>query len=364
MKMININKSIFLKILFSIGVFLVCLVVLEFTLKIISPSIFHSDLKLIPNQKMRINVELDGVSPVIYHSTNKWGFRGDEIPDNPDDYYFILAIGGSTTQCFYLDDKNTWPHLLQGFLKQSLGKEEIIVQNAGIDGHSSRGHILMMKYVVPKVKPDMIVFLMGINDLGLSLDSKTYFEGNPFEKTPSFYKLFTKSRLFQIAYSWKRVLSGEATLSKAAHQNLVLRELIKPESELSFGYEQELISLSEYKENLKEIVKAGEASGIKMLFLTQPSLFEDTDYWSSIEGKTAWIKDERFYISARTYAKMLNKFNDKTLEVCQEEGVDCLDLANKIPHSQEYFYDAFHFNERGSQLVAKEINKYIMPIYE
>lgn len=100
----------------------------EFIIRIFSPmSPYHTLLPLFPNIKMKLNVKLKGCLPIIAHSTNKLGLRGDAPPCEWERYYTIVTIGGSTTQCFYLDDHKTWPYLLQEKLKreifQCLGRE-------------------------------------------------------------------------------------------------------------------------------------------------------------------------------------------------------------------------------------------------
>ena len=340
-------------------VLIFCFVILEITVCVLSPSIFHPSIKLIPDLNVTRSVELNGVSPIIHHTTNKWGFRGDSIPDNISDNYFILAIGGSTTQCFYLDDYSTWPNLLQEGLV-NLDDKPVIVQNAGIDGHTSRGHLLMMEHVVPQVNPDMIIFLVGINDLGLSLKPDRFYNGSPYEEIKPIYWLFTKSRLLQMLYSWKQVFFGEVVLVSHGHTNLVLNKMSQPESTFSDGFEDELISLDEYENNLREIIQLGKEQNIRMLFMIQPTLFDDTDEWAMVEGRSAWLNNQEYYISARTLNRMLDRFNNVTVDVCEDEEVEYLDLASYIPHSSKYYYDAIHFNDAGSELVADFILNYIV----
>ncbi|MCK5476378.1 MAG: SGNH/GDSL hydrolase family protein [Candidatus Aenigmarchaeota archaeon] len=351
-------KDFFINMSLFVFVLILCMFVLEITIRIISPTPFDPQLGLVPNRNMKFSVNLSGVSPVIDYTTNKWGFRGDHVLENIEDYYFILTIGGSTTECFYLDDKDTWPYHLQTLINNDSKNNKTIVQNAGRDGHSSRGHLLMMKNIVPKIKPDAIIFLVGINDLGLSLDTQRYLH-NPDEEKGISYKLFSKSRLIRMIYSWKQAMMGEVALSKAAHGNIILKNLTQEESTLSLDYHEELISLQDYEKNIRDIIKIGQENNIRMIFMTQPILFDDTEYWSNIEAKTAWIRDEKLYLSAKTYAKMLEKYNQKLLDICVSESIECYDLANEIPHMGDYFYDMVHFNEKGSGLVSEKIYDYL-----
>src|SRR5262249_14848097 len=58
---------------------------------------------------------LPGLSGVHRFTTNNMGFRGDSLIDpKPPTEFRVFMVGGSTTECFYLDDKNDMARLVQG----------------------------------------------------------------------------------------------------------------------------------------------------------------------------------------------------------------------------------------------------------
>src|SRR6476469_7808041 len=95
------------------GSTLLSLALLEGGLRLITPpSLFSPLVPLRPHHRMALNAAgLPGVSPHGVFSTNRWGLRGEEPPRDWKSHYTILTIGGSTTQCFFLDDHKTWPAL-------------------------------------------------------------------------------------------------------------------------------------------------------------------------------------------------------------------------------------------------------------
>ena len=113
------------------------------------------------NIKNNNNVKLD---KNILHTKNSLGFRGTEIPQNFSDYLSIIAVGGSTTECFYLSDGDDWPSKLEIKLKEIY--KNIVVQNAGLDGHSTFAHKILIDDHIVKLKPKIILFLIGANDVG------------------------------------------------------------------------------------------------------------------------------------------------------------------------------------------------------
>ena len=103
---------------------------------------------------------LPGVQGDARFVINSSGIRGDELAD--DQNYRILAIGGSTTECAYLDQGETWPYLLQNRLARVMG-QKVWVGNVGKSGMNTRDHILHTKYLLPQFpKIDAVLLLVGV----------------------------------------------------------------------------------------------------------------------------------------------------------------------------------------------------------
>ena len=90
------------------------------------------------------------------------GFRGDEPPANFDSALRIITIRGSTTESLYIADGKTWSDVLSDGLKSTF--EDAWLNNAGLDGHSTFGHLVFMEDHVKDIRPDLAVFLVGAND--------------------------------------------------------------------------------------------------------------------------------------------------------------------------------------------------------
>jgi hypothetical protein len=106
------------------------------------------------------------VDPVVQYRTNALGFRGPEMPADFDKHLSVLAIGGSTTGCFLLNDGDTWPDQLH---RRLVGRfPDLWMNNAGIDGQSTYGHLILLRDYVSQIRPDFALFLIGLNDVALS----------------------------------------------------------------------------------------------------------------------------------------------------------------------------------------------------
>ena len=75
-------------------------------------------------------------------------------PKTFEDYLTIIAVGGSTTECFLIADGQDWPAILGEKLKKSFNL--VWINNAGLDGHSTFGHNVLMKDYIVKIKPKVV----------------------------------------------------------------------------------------------------------------------------------------------------------------------------------------------------------------
>jgi len=144
--------------------------VCEIILRIYNPlqsRVRGNEIILKSNYKKKITIDppVNGLDAEVLYSTNSIGFRGPEPPseDAWDKTKTIITIGGSTTECSLLSDDATW----SAQLGKRLTNEDpnTWLNNAGLDGCSTYGHIILMRDYIVKLKPDYALFLVGINDL-------------------------------------------------------------------------------------------------------------------------------------------------------------------------------------------------------
>jgi lysophospholipase L1-like esterase len=326
----------------------------------VSGPLFHPDLPLYPHRKLTLTPNLPGVSDTVTVTTNKWGLRGDPISNDWADRTTILAIGGSTTKCSFLSDDKTWPARLQQLLQTT--QPTITVQNAGLSGHTTRGHLLLMERVALHIKPDMVVFLVGLNDMHLSLHRSEVDRG---ERSPGLhYTVFASSRVLQFLYGWYRVLvdrlPAEELTQRSDVDEIIELKPLSAEAPLPSDLTLMLPSLDLFERNLTSLIGTAKAHNMSPVFLTQPILYGDSEKWTRIQGESFWLRDQRLSVSAATYRRMLDIFNRRLLDVCRQHSVPCIDLASSIPTDQEFFYDSMHFTERGAELVAQNVFRHMV----
>jgi lysophospholipase L1-like esterase len=345
------------RIALALGGLCAGLVVIECLLRVLVPANpFSPRFPLYPNTRTIFQVGYAGVSPRAVVTTNRWGLRGENPPARWDETYTLLTIGGSTTRCTYLDDEKTWPHLLQQNLRKR--QPRVWVGNAGIDGQTTRAHILLLEEVVSRIRPNMVVFLVGINDLGLSLREDRKNLGIAADKPRSFrWRVFTWTRMGQILYDWKRVLIDKVPVVQSRPI-----EAFKPLTD-PLPLPRDLTTLlplqQEYRQNLRQLISRCRSLNIRPVFLTQPMLFDDTPAWRSVEGSYYWIQKTQGNLSAATHWKLMSIYNRLLLDVCRQERAACFDLASVVPHEKAYFTDSVHYTEAGAALIAEKVAAFL-----
>jgi hypothetical protein len=118
------------------------------------------------------------------------------------------------------------------------------------------------------------------------------------------------------------------------------------------------MKLAEYAERVNEIIDIARRNEVRILLVTQPTLWSDT--LSPAERKLLWAggppmgarSEGAHFFSVEALAKGMQDYNGTLLEVCRKRDVECLDAAAYMGHTTTVLYDDVHFNERGSAMFA------------
>lgn len=325
---------------------------------------------------------MPGVNGLAHFDVNSAGIRGDEISAGKQ--YRILAIGGSTTECLFLDQKKSWPYALQNQLN-ALNSSAFWVGNVGKSGLSTREHYMHMKYLLPQYpEVDTVIILVGVNDLVRRLiEDKKY--------DPEFlaHYEYWKHRLIRGAFSETPYYKGKYRFRSGYYDELAIISLIKQSMEIYTKREMiqdeagnmfvnlrnlrkgatEIVEdlpdltsgLEEYKKNLNAIIDIARSRSVRIIFMTQPSIWKK-DMTDEEKGLLwyGWIesfKSKRYY-SVTALMRGMQAYNDALLEVCRFRDIECIDLAKIFPKNATIFYDDVHFTDKGSLMAADVIGAY------
>ena len=307
------------------------------------------------------NTHIPALDKNIVHTKNSLGFRGEEMPLDFQEHISVIAVGGSTTECRFLSDDWDWVQL---WAEKVRGQhpQPIWFNNAGLDGHSTFGHLVLLKEYLKDIQPDYIIYLIGVNEIGradLHQDDMVLLKNQSFSLVDWLKKNSEIALLFNNLWrSWRAYQidlgHGNLDLKKMEHKILDSLEIVK---ELS----RHQIFLPNYEKRLTQLIRATKAYNIQPILLTQPLLFgEGTD---DITGVNLESIRTRFQ-NGKTYWKVLELYNDVSRKVALQENIIFLDLAYHLPKSSLYFYDGMHFTNEGAIAISDILYKELDSIFD
>jgi len=293
---------------------------------------------------------------------NSRGVRGPEtLLSNAD--FRILCIGGSTTECWYVSDKKTWPALLQQKLEFATGKK-IIIDNAGVSGHFSRHHAFQIENYKFTPEYDLILILCGFNDSQcFQRDNYTKrSERVPLEAlTPdyanqAYYRRWASTRITRkLLYHY----TSRIGISQDGGGAWVEAERQKRQRKVSQGRIEPIpanlpLALRRYEEDLALLIAACRKQKTPVVFMTQPTIYQ-RNLPQHLED-LLWMAT----VSSADALQISNLFNDSLIKIGSSEGVDVIDLGSSLPIGASLFYDDCHFNDAGCQAVAQIVHAHLI----
>ncbi len=379
----RIGSIILSRIVIIFAGLIAAVIVCEIVLRFYNPFSWRlkGDKIILPTdvvQVMHNDKHIPHLDDVIMHSRNSLGFRGPNPPLDLSSYLSIITVGGSTTECYYLSDNRTWPALLGQQLSSRFDK--VWLNNAGLDGHTTYGHLVLLRDYLFRVKPKIALFLFGINDIGLKTQSD-YDRGLPSlsdswktlemasAQTPiDFQNLSRKAYDYFFSFEVPSTILNLMRVYKSKSQNVIhgaldLRGIGHVDTtddeiqEIVDQHRQEYIPA--FKERVVSLVSLTRSNGIQPVLITQPLLLGlgkdpltnvnlETAHYGKWNGKTWW--------------RVLEAYNDVTRQIGRDMSVDVIDLAHLLPKNSEIFYDIMHFNNIGAGRVADILAQELTPI--
>jgi lysophospholipase L1-like esterase len=310
---------------------------------------FHPDPAVIP-----------GVRGSAAYSVNADGLRARPF-GQPDEEYRILAVGGSTTECPYLDDAETWPSLLETMLPRTGDGRLPWVGSVGRSGLNARDHVVEAKYLLPQYPSiDAVVVLVGINDLTVALA-----QGDDYARPPPIHQPEAEQRQIRRAFAITPVNTSDLIQDDSGRSYEAWRERRRNAPQYRDNLPDLGAALAEYAATLNAMIDIAEARDVHMVLVTQPTLWHaglsptaSNRLWLGGVGRFQQEQAET-YFTVRALSEAMARFNATLLDVCESRELECLDLANRVPRDTSVFYDDAHFTELGARTVARELARFL-----
>jgi lysophospholipase L1-like esterase len=309
---------------------------------------------------------LGKLDPVVVDQRNSLGFRGPEPPADFSQDLTILTVGGSTTECFDLAEDKTWPHVLGVDLQRHF--KHLWLNNAGLSGNSTYGHYILMKDYVVKLKPKVVIFLVGINDVGIrserEFDDRIHvFNARSLERFLASMSVHSELaaaalNLYRFYFPKSVMMNHQGDPQEIDYKKLPHFEVSK-EARAAIIKDHREHYLGPYKNRLEKLMTICREHNIMPVLVTQPVL-----YGGGADKATGVDLDHRFVakdMDGATSWQVLELYNDVTRQVGREHGLLVIDLARELPKNSTYFFDLMHYTNAGAARVADLIDARLSP---
>ncbi len=268
-------------------------------------------------------------------------------------------MGGSTTECFYLSDGNTWTDVLGRKLAGDFNR--VWINNAGLDGATTYRHLILLEDYLVALKPKLALFLVGINDVGAG-----NLQAADRRKSPSFKSLsrwiLNHSEVYSLGQNLYRYFVAQERGLHHQEMDLKAQGTLdripeKIQAETLRQYQNQFLPY--YRQRLEQLIKICRDHHIEPVFLTQPVLYgQGTDPATGVNLETVRLGEN---LNGRLMYEIVELYNQALRQTGEKELVRVIDLAKKMPRDSAYYYDYLHYTDRGAAQVAEIIYQDLRP---
>lgn len=349
-------------------VFLGALVCADVFLWLFRPLNLNSD-------ELTFSQTLPGVKSEVKYTRNSFGFRSLSMKGQHKDHETIrvLCLGASTTDQALQDDKDIWCSILQQAANaKPLG---VTVETAafGRGGWRAKHLFKWARDNALKFQPDIVLILMGVNDLSWNGGPEYAYEGidklmdskAPEEQTKSHNR--TKINLKEFCKEISQ-LCRRATLAKRRllESNSVLEwhsanlpDLRKTYSGYPFVLKpaRPVDPIHEFTDAMGALVDFFERNGVGVIVLGQPVLWkagmtneEQSVLWFPLNTSKGYVRPPPGWLESE-----MNRYNQAQEAIAKSRKATYINLDGRVPKTLHHFVDDCHFTDLGNVIVAENV---------
>lgn len=327
------------------------------------PRVKHGRVLLPSDKPSRYTTRVPGLPTIVEKKRNSLGLRGDEPPKDFAATLSMFTVGGSTTECGYLSDGLTWTDRVGQRLSESF--DQFWINNAGLDGTTTHGHLELLQGYLVDFNPDVIVFLIGYNDsmgpeanrfdralgtLGAGPLSFSSFKGfliSLSERSTTVRNAINvyRGQRFRRRGGWAKFIEWQSEKEG---------EPLPPDGKEKLSIHQE-VYIPLYKGRIERILSVTSTHDILAVLVTQPIPFG-----ASTDPDTG--KDLSRVRYGAFKMERIKLYNNALREVAATQDVPLVDLARQMPKRTSLFFDEAHFTLRGEEVASEIISQELLHI--
>ncbi len=323
--------------------------------------LLQGDYRTLPaNMDLTIEVSsknVPGVEGPQRITTDGKGFRtGNRVIQYQDETpYRIFAIGASTTEQAYLDDSQTWTRLLEGRLNAAVSRPVEVI-NTGVAGLRLVHHLATQDRI-EDMNPDLVVFLVGINDWNRQI--KAHFDRDERYRKPLSDWLrsrFQRSTAFTFYQIYIDLPQRTTLVVRDAHFTAMTDRKSRPHV---VQYSPQAVS-EDFAQGMASLVERCRAGSYRCMLLTQPNAY----YIGAPSSVTQYFRltppGRSYTLDLESLVHVADLYNDFVRDLAAKDAVLMCDLDAVVPKGTEAFYDEAHFNTNGARIVAQALTRCIV----
>jgi hypothetical protein len=247
----------------------------------------------------------------------------------------LVFLGGSTTACYYVDEKKRFPYLA-GHLLEKDTKLQVNSLNSGVGGNFSLHSLDILLNKVMPLKPDIVVMMHNVNDLAVLMYAKSYWS-QTFKKghTSPIVQLHPKiidtrllvdyliPNLYEQLKSTERWLRHTLRPKKAKSQEDELQDIRGKKITLDKAF-----LVQQFKMNQQLFIDMCQARNITPVLMTMANRLKDKPDPFIVKLTKGLEKDQG--INYQEYKEIFDLFNQAVRDVGAANGVLVIDLARAV----------------------------------
>jgi len=275
---------------------------------------------------------------------NSLGFRGDEFPRaKPPGAFRIACLGGSTTYDTDIPDfRNAYPAQLETVLRETYGRREVQVINAGVPGYTTWDSLLNFEFRVLELDPDLVIVYHSTNDVHARLvPPETYRRDNT-----GYRQAWTdRARWWEGSLVLRILGLGLGLGQRNKLGDWVLVPEARREDRHIGAREMERLAANPpvfFRENLEDLIALARHRGVQVVLAT----------WAYCPAKGD-------YASTEPYREGYREQNEILSDLARETAALLYDFASEMPTDPEYWSDGRHNNEKGARKKAELFAAYL-----
>lgn len=354
------------------AVFLLCLTIIDTVLWICLPV----TLERTEASHKKLRQELPGLKREIEYTRNEFGFRSISMKtkEKSPDTIRIICLGASTTDQNAQNTEDIWAGILETKLNKALGDRGVRVETAAL-GHGGWKTRHVLYWTMEKLlafDPDIVITLVGINDLALN-----GYPGYSYPGTDELLSAVSREKAEEETGFWRlcRRFSQICRRLDLAGGNLENWFKLKRGRRLQW-YSKNLPNLRlryqglpyvpiptrlpdpihEFSETLGKLLAFLRESGIDVIVLGQPVIWRSNlepealdTLWLPVGSTDGYVRPSLSWME-----REMTRYNDTQQHQAELYDASYIDLDQRIPKEVEYYFDDCHFTDLGNQRVAAE----------